>query len=239
MPAFRGVRAAAVALVLAASAGVTLASPAAADPPVVQDDHKWMYPNQGRSIDVLANDSDPDGDELAVCRVEEPPRDADYFVETDGDQIFVYSSEDTGEDIVIDYYVCDFETLVPATLTISFREIHPIKIAKLDRPGRLRVTNDNKRVVRFLYGSFSQDRPDGRTRVPAHDSVRHPGASSQDRLDRHPRSQRVPRLRHRARDRAAPRQSERPREGHPHTRRGQALGQTALTGQPVTSCLRP
>ena len=171
MPAFRGVRAAAVALVLAASAGMTLASPAAADPPVVQDDHKWMYPNQGRSIDVLANDSDPDGDELAVCRVEEPPRDADYFVETDGDQIFVYSSEDTGEDIVIDYYVCDFETLVPATLTISFREIHPIKIAKLDRPGRLRVTNDNKRVVRFLYGSFSQDRPDGRTRVPAHDSV--------------------------------------------------------------------
>ncbi len=171
MPAFRGVRAAAVALVLAASAGVTLASPAAADPPVVQDDHKWMYPNQGRSIDVLANDSDPDGDELAVCRVEEPPRDADYFVETNGDEILVYSGEDTGEDIVIDYYVCDFETLVPATLTISFREIHPIQIAKLDRPGRLRVTNDNKRVVRFLYGSFRQDRPDGRVRVPAHDSV--------------------------------------------------------------------
>ncbi len=171
MPAFRGVRAAAVALVLAASAGVTLASPAAAEPPVVQDDHKWMYPGQVREIDVLANDSDPDGGDLAICRVEEIPDDADYFVDVDDDKFFVFTGDDNGEDIVIDYYVCDFETLVPATLTISFRELHPIKINKLDRPGRLRVTNDNKVVVRFLYGSFRQDRPDGRVRVPAHDSV--------------------------------------------------------------------
>lgn len=171
MSTFRGVRAAVVALVLAASAGVTLAPPAAADAPVVQDDHKWMYPGQLRSIDVLANDSDPDGDDLAVCRIEEPPGDADYFVDIDGDEIFVFAGEDTGEDIVIHYYVCDFETLVPATLTISFRDLHPIKVGKVDRPGRLRVTNDNNRAVRFLYGSFRQDRPDGRARVPAHDSV--------------------------------------------------------------------
>lgn len=160
-----------VALVLAASAGVTLASPAAAAPPVAHDDHKWMYPNQYREIDVLANDSDPDGDDLAICRLDEAGDDDDYFVGIEGDKIVVFTGDDPGEDIVINYYVCDFETLVPATLTISFREVHPMKVVKLDRPGRLRVTNDNDRTVRFLYGSFRQNRPDGRTRVFPHDSV--------------------------------------------------------------------
>ncbi len=79
-------------------------------------------------------------------------------------------AEDT-EDLVVTYYACDFETLVPATLTVSFKEIHPMKVVKLDRPGRLRVTNDNDRFVKFLYGSFKNDRPDGRARVQENDSV--------------------------------------------------------------------
>ncbi|MDZ5619746.1 Ig-like domain-containing protein [Nocardioides bizhenqiangii] len=171
MPASRGLRAVAVVFALAACVGVTLAAPAAAAPPVVQDDHKWMYPNQFRTIDVLANDSDPDGDELAICRVDDGPEDAEYFAGVEDNKLFVATGDDPGEDIVIHYYVCDFETLVPATLTISFRELHPIEVVKLDRPGLLRVSNDNSRVVRFLYGSFRQERPDGRTRVFPHDSV--------------------------------------------------------------------
>ena len=170
MPALRGIRAAAIALVIAAPGSVALASPATAAPPVVKNDHKWIYPGSFRSIDVLANDSDADGDELAICRVETPD-DAEYFAEEEDGKLAVYVPEDPGEDIVIHYYVCDFETLVPATLTLSFREIHPIKITKLDRPGLLRVRNDNSRVVRFLYGSFRNERPDGRTRVFPNDSV--------------------------------------------------------------------
>lgn len=174
MPALLGFRTAvlALALVLAACVGIAhLAAPAAADPPVVKNDHKWMFPHQFRSIDVLANDSDPDGDELAVCRIQADPDDATYATETDGRRIEVWTGEDPGEDLVIHYWVCDFETLVPATLTISFRELHPIEVTKLGRPGLLRVRNDNVRPVRFLYGSFRNERPDGRVTVPVEGSV--------------------------------------------------------------------
>ncbi|MEZ0577191.1 Ig-like domain-containing protein [Nocardioides sp. MH1] len=163
-----GVRAA-LALALAA-AGLALAGPASAAAPVTHDDHKWMYPGQFRQIDVLANDSDPDGDDLAVCRVTPAPDDANYFVDISGGKLVVFTG-DASEDIVITYYACDYETLVPATLTISFREVHEVQVVKADRPGRLRVTNDNNRPVSFLYGSFSEPRPDGHARVPANGSL--------------------------------------------------------------------
>lgn len=178
MSARLGFRATAVAVLLAASSVVATAGPSSAAPPVAQDDHRWVYPGQLRLVDVLANDSDPDGDDLAVCRVQQAPQDADYWVGIEDGKVAVFTGEGNAGDITISYYACDFETLVPATLTISFREIRPVAVVKLDRPGRLRVTNDNPRAVRFLYGSFSQPRPDGRARVPA-------GASVTIRVHRH------------------------------------------------------
>jgi hypothetical protein len=157
--------------VLVAGAGFTTVAPASAAPPVAVDDHKWMYPGQGRAIDVLANDSDPDGDALAICRLAPVPDDAAYFVDVEGDRLFVYAGEGNTEDIVITYYACDYETLVPATLTLSFREVIPVAVETAARPGRLRVTNDNDKPVSFLYGSFSQPKPDGRVKVPAHGSL--------------------------------------------------------------------
>lgn len=170
MQVLRGVSAVVLAAVVAATTTVTLASPASAEPPVAVDDNKTMYAGEGRAIDVLRNDSDPDGDELAICRVADVEGD-DYAVFVEDNLLYVYTSGDRTENLVITYYACDFETLVPATLTISFKEIKPMKVVKLDRPGRLRVTNNNDRTVRFLYGSFDEDQPDGRTRVFAHDSV--------------------------------------------------------------------
>ena len=169
MPAFRGARTAAVALVLVA-AGVALAAPASAAPPVAVDDHKMMYAGQGRLIDVLRNDSDPDGDELAICRVGSYDEDR-FYVDIEEDKLFVAAFENDSEDLVLTYYACDFDTLVPATLTVSFKEILPLKVVKAQRPGRIRMTNDNDRTVRVLYGDFRNERPDGRTRVFPHESV--------------------------------------------------------------------
>jgi hypothetical protein len=165
-----GLRAAALAVVVV-GAGLATVAPASAAPPVAVDDHKWMYPGQFRTIDVLANDSDPDGDELAVCRVAPVPDDATYFVDLEEGKLFVWTGEGATEDIVITYYACDYETLVPATLTISFREVTPVVVEKAQRPGRLRVTNDNDKPVSFLYGSFSEPKPDGRVKVPANSAV--------------------------------------------------------------------
>ncbi len=170
---FRGARTAAVALILAvvAAVGATLAVPATAAPPVARDDRKSLYAGEGRLMDVLRNDSDPDGDDLAVCRVQEAPDGADYFVFIEDDKLFVFAAGNRERDLVITYYACDFETLAPATLTVSVRATYPMRVRKLARPGLLRVTNDNDRTVRFLYGSFRNERPDGRTRVFPSDSV--------------------------------------------------------------------
>lgn len=165
-----GTRATALA-VLVAGAGLTSAAPASAAPPVAVDDHKWMYPGQFRTVDVLANDSDPDGDDLAVCRLGPIPEDAPYFAAIEDGKVFVWTGEETAEDIVLTYYACDYETLVPATLTISFREVVPVVAEKAQRPGRIRVTNGNDKSVTFLYGSFREPRPDGRVKVPANSSL--------------------------------------------------------------------
>lgn len=173
MPALLGFRAAATAVIaaaLAATATLTSAAPASAAPPVAVDDYRSMYPGQVRLVNVLRNDTDADGDQLAICRLGEIDEDR-YYAEIVEGRLLVAPFGDSLQDIVITYYACDFDTLVPATLTVSLREVFPMKIVKLDRPGRLRVTNDNDRVVKFLYGSFREERPDGRVRVSPNDSV--------------------------------------------------------------------
>lgn len=171
MPAI-GLRAVSVAvacIVLSSLGWVSLAAPASAAPPVAVNDHRTMYEGQSRSINVLRNDSDPDGDDLAVCRVQEPDTD-DYFAFADGDRIFVAVFGRVDE-VTITYYACDFETLVPATLTITVKETFRPRITKLARPGLLRVSNRNDKILKFLWGSFDEERPDGRVRVEPHDSV--------------------------------------------------------------------
>jgi hypothetical protein len=171
MPAI-GLRAVSVAVatvVLSSLGWVSVSAPASAEPPVARNDHRIMYAGDGRSIDVLRNDSDPDGDELALCRVQETETD-EYLVFIDGNRLYVFLTG-SADEVTITYYACDFETLVPATLTITVKETFRPKVTKLDRPGRLRVTNDNDKIMRFLWGSFDEDRPDGRVRVDPHDSV--------------------------------------------------------------------
>ena len=223
-------------------AGVTLAAPAvrgaARRRRRPQD---GCMPTRAALIDVLANDSDPDGDELADLPRRGRADDADYYVDIDGDKLFVATRR--GHAARTSSSTTTSATsrrLVPATLTISFREIHPIKVAKLDRPGRLRVTNDNKTgrplpLRELPRGPARRPRPRVRARLR-----RHPGASPQDRLDRLLRVAACSSARHvRGIELPARDSQSDARDGHPHSRRGQALGQTALTGQPVTPCLRP
>jgi hypothetical protein len=147
MSAIRRFTTAILATALVATIGVTLAQPASAAAPVTVDDHVTLYAGQARLIDVLKNDSDPDGDELAVCRVD-PGEHEDYYVESQGGSLFVFTSPDATSDVTITYYACDFETLVPATLTISFKQIEPIQVEKLSRPdGRVSIPRNDSVVI--------------------------------------------------------------------------------------------
>ncbi len=120
------------------------------------------------TVDVLANDVDADGDELAVCRLGDVPRRLQVMI--DGNQLLVYPLTEEARSFTFTYYACDFASLAPATVTVNVVEPPKVRILvrKTERPGRLRVTNRNNYGLRFLWGSVRADQPDGRVRIPGH-----------------------------------------------------------------------
>lgn len=159
-----------------AVAGLVLAGlvaavpPAAAAPPVPVDDQVSMYEGESRSVRVLRNDSDPDGDDLAICRVAAVPDDAAYSASVWENRLYVFVDRGAPDQVEITYYACDYEALVPATLTISVQRVRPVRVVKAARPGRLRVTNLNDRRITFYWGNFFIEEVDGFVRVDAHAS---------------------------------------------------------------------
>lgn len=176
--------------------GLTMlsAAPAIADeppPPVVVDDTVTLYAGQSDSINVLANDSSPSGDDLALCRFPEtsisgikPPP---VLVSDIGSGLFEgfgLGSGTPGElaivamprargTHVVDYYVCDHSHLVPAKLTVVVKKVEPVDVAKVSgKRGRLKVTNHNDRAIRFWFGDPRALRPDGRVKVAAGETLR-------------------------------------------------------------------
>lgn len=160
-------------LALPAAVVISGTTPATAAPPVTVDDQGSMYEDQFKLFDVLDNDSDPDGsDDLALCRISPQDEQAPYFAWADGDQVAVDLRDVQGPaEIVITYYACDYETLVPGTLTINVKAIEPVRVVKAARPGRIRVTNFNDRRVTFSWGNFFIEQIDGQVRVAAHDTA--------------------------------------------------------------------
>ncbi|MCW2776250.1 MAG: hypothetical protein JWN91_4576 [Nocardioides sp.] len=168
-------------------ATVTPAYAAEPDPqaPVVVDDTVTMWPGQVRLVDVLANDTDPDGDgsDLALCRFPDP----DFSSGVIPPVLAMQYPDDTGElsgtlmvmadpraqgTPTINYYVCDYDFLVPATLTVDIRDVAPVDVAKVPgRPGKLTVTNENEQPIHFWYGHPRASRPDAKVLVPAHETI--------------------------------------------------------------------
>ncbi|WP_243057576.1 Ig-like domain-containing protein [Nocardioides sp. SR21] len=181
-------KARALTTLVALTLGITLAttSPALADEvdpqaPVVVDDAITVWPGESREIDVLTNDSDPTGDDLAVCRL--PGFDivssqvpAVYALDMSvygfpAGRLLVSSDDRTRGTHTIDYYVCSRTRLTPATLTVTVRPVSPVAVTKVaGRPGVLKVTNTNDQAIRFRATDRTGCRQDGRVRVPAHDS---------------------------------------------------------------------
>jgi hypothetical protein len=165
-----------LALALSASLALsTAASPAWADgetePPVAVDDAYTGYAGGMQSLNVLANDSDPQGAEIAVCKVKAPElADEDFIAMTSGDRIEFFDVRGEARTVTFTYYVCNDEFLTPATVTVTLVAPKPLKVTKLDRPGRLRFTNPNDFRVVVMYGDIRRPAPTGRFRLAAHGS---------------------------------------------------------------------
>ncbi len=149
------------------------ASPASAASPVTGPDSASMYAGNYVELNVLANDTDADGDELAVCRVAPSPYKKVDFEWGDSGDVFVFTQPSARpRTYTFTYYACDFETLVPGTLTVTVVPEPDIRAKALTgQPGRIKVTNPADFKIRFLYGSFKLEEPDGVVRIPRNSSI--------------------------------------------------------------------
>ena len=133
------------------------------------------------NVSALANDSDPDGDDLAVCRIgteRYPGKGVNIeFLPVEGGDgkglvlLFAKPNAKPGT-YTFTYYACDFETLVPGTITLTVAR--PPKItakAVPGQPGRIKVTNPADFRIRFLYGDFREEDADGNVKIVRNSSV--------------------------------------------------------------------
>lgn len=153
---------------LSSTLSVGLAGPAQAAPPVVVDDTMTIHGNTVHFLDnLLANDSDPDGDELALCRMKEVMNNKVVFTNLLGFPILAASPKTSGT-FTFTYYACDFETLVPGTLTVHVKPAATakIKVTKLPkRPGKVKVTNRSNFGLDFSWGHADEELPDQSVRI--------------------------------------------------------------------------
>ena len=175
----RTVSRAAVGVLAAATMLPVMSSPAHAEPnsaPVTGDDAVTVYATGIKLLDLLANDTDADGDDLAVCRVELSKARAVLFAAVGSVSSISLADTlrfDEDEDLGIfgepglaaavagpkargthrfTYYACDRTALTPATVTVTVLPAPKVTVRKVaGKPGRLRVTNPSALPMRFSW----------------------------------------------------------------------------------------
>lgn len=154
-------------LVASTLGALSLAAPANAAPPVVVNDTVTMYENTVALPDLLANDSDADGDELKVCRMKEVLTGKVMFGDLFGMPVLIADAKSAGT-YTFDYWACDFETLVPGKITVVVKPSPKLNISvtKLkNRPGKLKVVNKNNFFVDFAWGHAEKENADKEIRI--------------------------------------------------------------------------
>ena len=141
-------------------------------PPVTTPDAVSVFQGGFAEVQPVNNDHDPDNDQLAICRLgtEHYRGMQAIFIENDW-AVFAKRKAKPGI-YTFTYYACDFSYLTAGTITVTVEPVPKIKVQKIaTRPGHLRVTNPADVKIRFLYGSFEEDRPDGNLIIDKDSSV--------------------------------------------------------------------
>jgi hypothetical protein len=132
-----------------------------------------MRAGEGSVVDVTANDSDPDGDQLEVCRVGPFPRKVGALVQ-DGELIVLPSRRAHGT-YTLTYYACDQSYLTVGTLTVKVKppaptfDIIPVGDAP---PGRIRLVNTYKhQTFHCQWHALDSDKVEGKATVKPRSTV--------------------------------------------------------------------
>lgn len=150
-------------LVSAAPAASARLDPGSA--PTPRDDVVTVFAGGTRGLQALANDSDPDGDDLEICRMGtvdrglragEPGRWAGEFLDLPGapvDDLMVEAGRGTaGQVLEAVYYACDETHLAPATVRVRVKRSRPLVIRPLEgEPGSFTLRNTQPFQMWFTW----------------------------------------------------------------------------------------
>ncbi len=138
-----------------ASAAVSITVAAVNDLPVAVEDSAGVQQNSNVAIDVLSNDSDPDGDTLSVVSVSQPSH-GSASIETGGTVRYTPATDYTGAD-TFDYTISDSHGgTATATVMVSVAEVDDASpVAVGDTAG---VQEDSSVVVNV---TANDNDPDG------------------------------------------------------------------------------
>jgi hypothetical protein len=141
-------------------------------PPVTTPDAISVLQGNGAVLQPVNNDHDADNDVLAICRLgTEHYRGLSFDFFGNDWEVFARPSVKPGT-YTFTYYACDFSYLIPGTITVTVEALPKISVKKVGaQAGKLRVTNPADFKIRFLYGSFKEDQPDGNLIIAKGDSI--------------------------------------------------------------------
>jgi hypothetical protein len=145
--------------------------PTTVSPPVTGDEEVTRWAGSMGYVDVLANDSDPQGQPLDVCRIAPSGRDVSGFVEEWNGRFRLDTRENRSGTYTVTYYACNQSRLAPGTVTVHLRRATPVEIATTSRAGVLRIANRNPDQVTVRFLDDFHPEHTRTVRVPA-DSVR-------------------------------------------------------------------
>ena len=149
--------------------GLTAAPAYAAtgSPPVTAPNTVRLNAGEGIVLDVTANDTDPDGDELAVCRVgDDVPRKLEAII--DEGQLLVMPKARARGTYTFTYYACDSSYLTPGQVTVKVGPPRPtLEMIPLGAiPGRVRIVNHYEhQTFHCTWDDGSDGKVDGRATV--------------------------------------------------------------------------
>ncbi|MXG88847.1 Ig-like domain-containing protein [Nocardioides flavescens] len=155
---------------------VPAAQAATGSAPVTAPDAVSVFAGGSTTIEPLQNDTDPDGDQLALCRTgDDPsvdPTGKPFFISADSTSVTVMVSPRVEPGTyTVTYYACDLSYLTPGTITLTVEKAPEIKaVAVKDRPGLVRFKNPADFAVLIVWGARNEEDFDGSVRVPSGES---------------------------------------------------------------------
>ena len=159
--------------VAALAAGAPVAYGATGSAPVTASDTVEVHAGEGTAVDLTANDTDPDGDELAVCRLgSDVPRKLEVSIEQG--HLVVWATRAAKGKYTFTYYACDTSYLTPGQVTVKVGPPVPtLELVPLGAPpGKLRIVNTYKhQTFRCEWHPLDEEKIEGRATVRPRSTV--------------------------------------------------------------------